>query len=83
MLNKIPDLIKNITLIKGFHKALKTFLQETSEFTSGILARTIKMKYILPGVGSYFCRFHFVADVDCPNFNCTSRASPVLPCFTG
>ena len=30
MWNKIPDLIKNITPIKGFHKALKTFLLETT-----------------------------------------------------
>ena len=30
MWNKIPDSIKNITPIKGFHKALKMFLLETT-----------------------------------------------------
>ena len=30
MWNKIPDSIKNITPIKGFHRALKTFLLETT-----------------------------------------------------
>ena len=30
MWNKIPDSIKNIIPIKGFHKALKTFLLETT-----------------------------------------------------
>ena len=30
MWNKIPNSIKNITPIKGFHRALKTFLLETT-----------------------------------------------------
>ena len=46
MWNKIPVSIKNITPSKGFHKALKTFLLEsTSKFTEGYMNNKIEISF--------------------------------------
>ena len=46
MWNKIPDPIKNIASVKGFHKALKTFLLETtSSFTKGYINNKIQISF--------------------------------------
>ena len=45
MWNKILDLIKNIASIKEFHKALKTFLLETtSQFTKWYIGTNNKIE---------------------------------------